>query len=197
MSETPVSLLDRLQGQPTPADWQRFVDLYEPLLRGWLGRDAAVRNEADDLIQDILKSLVQKLPDFRRQRAGSFRRWLRVITVNRVNLYWRQRRGQPLAEGGNGAEARLAQLEDPDSPVSRLWDEEHNRHVLRRLLQLIEPEFAEKTWRAFRRHVLDGAPTAAVAAELGTSEGAVLIARCRILKRLREEARGLVDEAWP
>jgi RNA polymerase sigma-70 factor (ECF subfamily) len=41
--------------------------------------------------------------------------------------------------------------------------------------------------------VLDGAPAAAVAAELGLSVNAVLIAKSRVLHRLREEGRGLLE----
>jgi hypothetical protein len=41
--------------------------------------------------------------------------------------------------------------------------------------------------------VVDGLPAAAVAAELGTTVNAVLLAKSRILRRLREEAAGLLD----
>lgn len=195
MAETPVSLLDRLQQKPAPADWQRLVDLYTPLLRDELSRTTAPHQEDDDLIQEILRCVVAKIPDFRRQRTGSFRKWLHVITRHCVSLYWRKQRRQPPAVGGDDGEFLLAQLADPDSPLDRAIDAEHDRYVVRRLLRLIEPEFRPQTWQAFQRHVLDGLPPAVVAEELGMSANAVLIARSRILKRLREEARGLIDEA--
>ena len=43
------------------------------------------------------------------------------------------------------------------------------------------------------RQVQDGQPAAEVAEELGISVNAVLIAKSRVLKRLREKAAGLVD----
>lgn len=196
MAETPVSLLDRLQRKPAPADWQRLVELYTPLLRDWLSRSAAPRQEADDLIQEILRCVVAKIADFQRQRTGSFRRWLQVITANCINLYWRKQGGKPAAVGGAEGELLLSQLADPDDPLDRSIDGEYNRYVVRRLIQLIEPEFQPQTWQAFQRHVLDGQPPAAVAEELGISANAVLIARSRILKRLREEAQGLIEEGF-
>ena len=57
----------------------------------------------------------------------------------------------------------------------------------------MEPEFTGPTWLAFRRQVIDGLPAAEVAAELGTSVNAVLLAKSRVLARLRKEARGLID----
>lgn len=196
VTETPISLLDRLQHKPAPADWQRLVELYTPLLRDWLSRYPALRQEKDDLIQEILRCVVAKIAEFRRQRAGSFRRWLQIITVNCVNLHWRKQRGKPSAVGGSDGDLLLSQLENPDSPLDRSIDAEHDRFVVRRLLQLIEPEFRPQTWQAFQRHVLDGLPPATVAEELGLSVNAILIARSRILKRLREEAQGLIDEGF-
>ncbi len=104
---------------------------------------------------------------------------------------WRSRRANPLATGDY--ESLLDQLEDPDSNLSRAWDEEHDQHVARRLLELIEPEFEPATWRAFRLLVLDGHNTAAVAAELDISANAVRIAKSRVLTRFRQEIEGLID----
>ncbi len=192
MSQTPVSLLDRLQRQPDAQSWQRLLAVYEPFIRRFL-RDPALREEADDLVQDILAVLVRELPAFRRQRSGSFRAWLRTITVNRANEWRRRNRHRPAAAGGSAALDQLAQLADPASALSRLWDAEHDRHVARRLLELLEGEFTPGTWRAFRRQVLDGASAAEAAAELGVTVNAVLIAKSRVLQRFREEAAGLLD----
>ena len=58
---------------------------------------------------------------------------------------------------------------------------------------MIEPEFAASTWRAFRRVMVDGAAVEAVAAELGLSSNAIFIAKSRVLSRVRQVIRGLVD----
>jgi RNA polymerase sigma-70 factor (ECF subfamily) len=86
----------------------------------------------------------------------------------------------------------LDQLEDPNSDLSRLWDQEHDQHVVRRLLDLIEPDFRPTTRQAFRRQVVDGAPAEVVALELGLTVNAVLIAKSRVLQQLRRQAGGLV-----
>ena len=87
----------------------------------------------------------------------------------------------------------LDQLEDPASGPSRLWEHEHDRHVLDRLLEAIEADFRPASWAAFRRLALEGAPAKQVADELGVSVNAVLIARSRILQRLREVSAGLLS----
>jgi RNA polymerase sigma-70 factor (ECF subfamily) len=194
MAETSLSLLERLRVEPDAPSWRRLVDLYTPLIHGWLRRHAVQAQDADDLVQEVLGVVVRELPRFQHdRRRNAFRCWLRTITLNRLRAFWRAQQTRGAAAGYGGVDDRLAQLEDPDGGLSRLWDQEHDQHVLRRLLELIEPEFAATTWQAFRRVTLDGLRPAAVAAELGMSVNAVLLAKSRVLRRLRQEARGLVD----
>lgn len=192
--DTPVSLLDRICHQAVDADWQRLDHLYRPLIRSWILRDPTLRDDADDLVQDVLIVLMRELPGFQRQRTGSFRRWLRLITVNQVKGFWRGRGRRPRAAGGL-AESPLSQLADPDSALSQLWDQEHDRHVLRRLLELIEnsDEFEPKTLAAFRMVVFEETKPAEVARQLCLSVNAVLLAKSRVLRWLRKESEGLVD----
>ncbi len=52
--------------------------------------------------------------------------------------------------------------------------------------------FSPPTWEAFRRFGVDGVPAVQVAEELGLSENAVILAKSRVLKRLRMEAGDLL-----
>jgi RNA polymerase sigma-70 factor (ECF subfamily) len=194
MSETSHSLLERLRGQPGGDDWRRLFELYTPLLHAWAGRHGVQRADADDLVQEVLAVLVRELPHFEHnRRPGAFRRWLRTVLAHRLRDFWRARAHRPEAAGGSDVLRRLAELEDPASGLSRLWDEEHDRHVVRKLLERIEGEVAPSTWQAFRRVALEGRDEETVAVELGLSVNAVFIAKSRVLQRLRREAAGLLD----
>jgi len=191
MPETSASLLDRLADRGDDAAWRRLLDLYTPLIRGWLRRQDVPPGEADDLTQEVLAVVVRELPEFRHnRRAGAFRAWLRAITTNCLRRAWRARDARP---GRADLGPLLDRLEDPASDPSRAWDREHDRHVLAHLLAGLKPDFQPGTWAAFRRTALDGAPTAAVAAELGVTVNAVLIARSRVVQRLRQLSAGLLD----
>ncbi|HEV3260240.1 MAG TPA: sigma-70 family RNA polymerase sigma factor [Gemmataceae bacterium] len=191
--ETSVSLLERLCDPSDKAAWRRLDDLYRPLVRRWLARDPHLGQEADDMVQEVMQVLVRELPGFHRQRNGSFRRWLRTVTAHRVLAYHRARRGRARALGAPLEECPLAQLQDSHSELSRLWDQEHDEYVLRRLLELVEPMFEPTTLAAFRRVVFDEVRPAEAAAELGLSVNAVLLAKSRVLAALRVEAKGLID----
>ncbi len=191
--ETSLTWLGRLIASPTEGDWKQLLDVYGPLLRGWLTRLGVPSADHDDLIQEVLMVVVREVADFERRRPGAFRGWLRTILGNRVRDYFRARSSHAVATGGTDAGARLEELADPESALSRLWDREHDEHVAARALARVRVDFTEVTWEAFTRHALDGRPAQEVADELGISLNAVLIAKSRVLRRLRAELDGWVD----
>jgi RNA polymerase sigma-70 factor (ECF subfamily) len=189
MLDTSQGLLQRLQSDRQGPAWHRLLELYTPLIRGWLQRHGVAGAEADDLVQEVLTTVVQELPSFQHNgQPGAFRAWLRQITANRLLGYWRARKRSPAQ-----IEPVLEQLADPGSDLGRQWDDEHDRHVLARLLDLAAGDFQPTTWQAFQRVVLDGADPDQVARELNLTINAVWSAKSRVLRRLRQEARGLVD----
>ena len=194
VNSTPVSLLERLRvAKPDADEWRRLQEIYTPLIRRWLNRVPGLGDEAADLTQDVMLVVFKELPAFERQREGSFRVWLRNVTINRTRAFWKKRDRRPQAGLGDEVNDFLARLEDPASALSREWDQEHDRYVLRKLLDIVQPDFAPATWESFRRFALEGTPAVQVAEVLGISENAVLLAKSRVLKRLREEAAGLVE----
>jgi RNA polymerase sigma-70 factor, ECF subfamily len=185
---TSVSLLDRLKvARPDAPDWQRLQHIYLPLIRRWLGRVPGLGDEADDLAQEVFLVVLRELADFDRQRAGSFRAWLRNITVNKARNFSKQRDRRPTV-GLDLTDGFLDQMADPDSDLAREWDREHDVHVVQKILAAVQPDFHPTTWAAFQRLAAGDVSAARVALELGLSENAVLLAKSRVVRRLREEA---------
>lgn len=194
MSITSMTLLDRLQKAGDSETWDRLVKIYSPLLNAWLRKYDVQSSDADDLVQDVLLAVSKELPTFRHNgRPGAFRAWLRSMLVNRTRNFWRTRDRQAQASGGSDMERRLAQLDDPNSQMSRLWNQQHDLHVAEQLLVMAEPHFTAETWQAFVRVAIDGQRADTVAEELGISVNAVFIAKSRVLSRLRLEAADIVD----
>src|SRR5207244_5812870 len=106
-------------------------------------------------------------------------------TKNKVHDHFRAQQRQPNAAGGTEAKVRLAQV--PDAADDEVEDEVIEQQLFHRALALIQSEFAESTWRAFWRVVVDGRAPQEGAEELGMSAGAVRVAKCRVLQRLRQE----------
>lgn len=191
--ETSVSLLERLAGAPSDDDWRRLDDLYQPLLRAWMVRAGVAASDVDDLVQDVLLVVFREVAGFEWRGQGAFRGWLRTILAHRVRDYFRGQKYRPTATGDSDFLRRLDELESPDSALGRLWDREHDEHVAAALMQRVQGDFAPATWQAFCRHALEGEPAVRVAEALGLSLNSVLLAKSRVLKRLRQESAGLVE----
>lgn len=186
MPTTPVSLLERLRHSGTAQDWERFVRLYTPLLWCWARRLQLENSESSDLIQDVFVLLHQKLPDFRYDRSQRFRGWLWTVFRNKHRE--RLRRQPPPGVPGN-----LDTLTN-DDPITDLISREEHVWLVGRALGVMKSDFDEKTWRACWEFVVSGKPAEEVAAELGMTRNAVFLAKYRVLRRLREEFAGLLDD---
>lgn len=193
--ETPVSLLQRLQADKHESTWQQawndWYALYHPYLHRCLEPFRLTTANADEVIGEVLYTVVTKLNDFDRQpRQGAFRTWLRTILVNRVRRQWAKVARDRIDPD---CRAALDALADPEGELSRRWDQEHDLYVMRKLLEIIRPRFTSQTWTAFHAVVLEEREPEAVAAELGMSVNAVYISRSRVLSCLRDTAAGLTD----
>jgi RNA polymerase sigma-70 factor (ECF subfamily) len=194
VTTTSISLLGRAREGDDSHAWQQFNEVYAPLLKSWLARYRLQASDADDVVQETLLAVAKELPNFEHSgNAGAFRSWLRQIMVFRLRHFWRSRQRHPQGPGDSEFLNELAELEDPDSPLTKLWEREHDRHVLQRLLTLVEPRFQPSTREAFRRVAIDGQPAQKVADELGLTLNAVVIAKSRVLRELRREGHGLFD----
>jgi RNA polymerase sigma-70 factor (ECF subfamily) len=184
MVTTPVSLLERLKSGGGTQAWNRFVQLYTPLIYGWARGRGIAREDATDIVQDVFAILVRKLPTFEYDAAGGFGRWLRTITVNKCRDHFRRRASRPVQTNVDPAPL------DVDG-VAEFTEEEYRRRLARLALAIMRDEFEPKTWQACWEHVVSGRPAAEIADQLGMSPGAVYVAKSRVLRRLREELEGL------
>jgi RNA polymerase sigma-70 factor (ECF subfamily) len=188
MHTTSPSLLERLRGPEERAAWERFVELYTPLLYYWARRQGLQVADAADLVQDVFAVLLLKLPEFRYEQGKSFRGWLRTVTLNK--WHERQRRRNPAAPGPNDPD--LSALPDGD-PAEAFAEAEYRQHLVRHALRIMQREFEPTTWKACWAVVVEDRPAAQVAAELGIRVDSVYAAKSRVLRRLRQELDGLMD----
>ena len=87
--QTRASLLIRLGNQSQDA-WPEFISIYESALYGFCRAKGLQDADVQDVLQDVLTAVMQKLPDWDSDsNRGSFRGWLfrvaRNIAVDQVN----------------------------------------------------------------------------------------------------------------
>lgn len=192
---TRMSLIARARDRADAAAWAEFASLYQPLILR-VARHAGLQEaDAEDIAQDVMRNVAVALPGLAIRPDGGFRRWLFTTTRNRITDHFRSAKHRDRGAGDSVALARLAEIpasiEEPD------WDREYERQVFGWAAERVRKEFREATWQAFSRTAIDGLSGPEVARELGTSAGAVHVARCRVLARLKEVVQEHIGDDSP
>ena len=193
--ETSLTLLQSIKQQGDFESWELLDSIYSPMIRRWLKRSHVRPADEADVLQEVLLTVSRKIPSFERGvNRGSFRSWLKKITVNCLRNYTRKRGNRGEAVGGSEMALLLQQLEDPDSLLSQAWNEEHQRCVFQHLMAIVRPGFKGETWKAFYDTAVSGKSAREVADDIGMTVGAVHTAKSRVLSELRRIGQGLLED---
>ncbi len=184
--KTRHSLLLRLRDTQDARAWSEFVAIYEPLVYRLARKRGLQHADALELSQEVLLAVAKSIDRWRCDPAcGSFRGWLFRVTRNlMINLLVKQRR-HPQAVGDTDFQRLLAQVADPASEESVVFDLEYRRSVFRWAAERVKAEFRPATWQAFWQTSVEGHAAKDVAHQLHLSVGAVYVARSRVMARLR------------
>ena len=129
------------------------------------------------------------------KERGSFRGWLRRVIRNLVINWMKHGQRRMIAFGGPGSQSLFAELATDNCPESIEFDGELRRSTFQRASESVRQEQSPKAWQAFWSTAVDGKSPAIVARELGMSVGAVRVAKCRVLARLKEVVCTLENES--
>jgi RNA polymerase sigma-70 factor (ECF subfamily) len=183
---TRASLLVRLRDPRDEAAWKEFVDLYVPVVYGYLRRQGLQDADAVDLCQDVVGAVTVAIGRLEYDPSqGSFRGWLFTVVRRKLSNWRRARKNLPAAGNDSTIRQMLEQHPAPEETEAD-WEIEWRQRVFAWACEQVRPEVSEKTWQAFWRTAIDGLSGKVVAADLGMSVAAVYLARSRIVARLKE-----------
>ncbi len=198
-NRTSQSLIVRVKNND-PDAWERLVKLYSPLVYFWCQESRLPQSDVQDIFQDVFHALAGNIGKFRRLEHGTFRGWLRTLTRNKLNDFFRKSGREPQAIGGTDAMHYLKQIpaatEQHSTSVRSAapqCEKTLQQSMLYQALTNVRPQFAEQTWQAFWMVVVDGREATDVAIDLSMRPGTVRVAKSRVLKRLRLEIGDAVD----
>lgn len=192
MVVTNPSLIQRVRDPDDHASWQEFVELYRPLLAGYVRSRGVNSADAETLVQDIIVKLWQSMANFNYDaKRGRFRTWLWQVTVNAISDFFRARKKQP--PGFDGEPAEIGNVADDAQPDAE-WIGAHRRRVLEVVLPKVRDKTQPRTWYCFEQHVLKGRTGAELAAELQLTPNAVIVNACRTLEKVRALCAEYMEE---
>lgn len=179
---TRASLVLRLRDPGDETAWRDFVELYAPIIYGYLRNQGLQDADAADLGQDALTAVVGAIGRLEYDRnRGSFRNWLFTIVRNRLSNWRRFQKGRPL-EGGSATP--LEQIPALES-MEAAWNAEWEQRIFAWACIHVRRDVSDTTWQAFWQSAVENRSGKEIAAELGLSVAAVYQAHSRVLSRMK------------
>lgn len=190
-SGTHVTLLGRLRRDPTnQAVWAEFVEHYGRKVYGWCRKWNLQEADAQDVTQNVLLKLAEKMRDFTYDPARSFRAWLKTLTRHALSDFQESRR-RPGLGSGDSVVGRLLQNIEARGDLMKHLEEEFDRELLEEAMRRVQLRVAPRTWQAFWLTAVEGLSGAEAAARIPMAVAQVFVARRRVQKMLREEVARL------
>ena len=187
---TSVTLLKALSGESDSARWTEFFRKYEGPMRAFLAaRYPSV--EADDVIQETLKALAKRLPNYHYvpDEKGHFHNYLMGIVRHKADDAIRaQAREAAKLERFKAAGAGV------QAPAA---DDEWKRSALQAAVDqlMADQTLVPRTREIFRHVALMHESPESVAAQFGTTRNNVDQIKKRLIDRLAKCVAAMTDEA--
>jgi RNA polymerase sigma factor (sigma-70 family) len=189
MSNTPLSLLERIRADRDETAWREFDGIYRPMLRRYARACGAADGDIEDIVQGCMTAIHAHISGFEHDaRIGRFRAWLRTMVRNRV-LNQLARRGPVPADADQLAQTQRREIL-PEEEFERIWWAEHLRYYLGRIRGRVDA----RTFDAFTAHVIEQQSVKQVCAKYDLSPNTLYKIKWRVTEMLREQMRSLIDD---
>jgi RNA polymerase sigma-70 factor (ECF subfamily) len=190
---TSPTLLGRLARVPSDQSaWGEFAERYGAKIYGWCRCWHLQEADAEDVTQEVLAKLAQKMQSFAYDPGRSFRAWLKTVVHHAWRDFVGSRERHETGSGDTGVLEMLQSIQARDDLAAEL-DEEFARELLDEAMARVQARVQPHTWEAFRLLALDGLSGAIVAGRLGMKVATAFVARSKVQKMIEEEVRRLQE----
>jgi RNA polymerase sigma-70 factor (ECF subfamily) len=196
-NRTRATLLQRVRNQHDEAAWNDFVLIYRNYVYAIIRRMNISDHDAEDLTQELMLNMWNKLPQTDVERIRRFRSWLSTITKNLVTDFIRKRMREADRLEKAEQDTTLSYLKAIRLPdIEPIAKKEWRIHLTNLALANIESIFSGHAIEVFRLS-LAGLEIKAIAAKLDLQENSVYRLKNRVKKRLIQEIEQLRNDLEP
>ena len=198
--KTRPSLIEKLRDQDDSQSWERFYEIYSPLLFRFSQSLGMSASEAEDLVQETVISVSKSITNYRYEPAKcSFKSWLFMIVKRRlIDLRRSQfRRKNELHDSLDQPEGGIDQHKLIDSgnstPGEELWDNDWEKFVRERAYEILKKTAKIEHLQIFDLSVNKDWDTDQISKFLEISKSRVYLILHRMRKTLKKERQTLLE----
>ena len=189
--KTRRTLLERLHDKNDDSSWKEFVETYRGYIFVVIRRMGIDDASTEDLVQQVLVKLWDKLPEFSYDSKRRFRSYVATITRNKVNDFVRSLRAEQKRIDKKYSDDSLQVIEVPEVEV--IAQQEWELFIANRALQNIRESFSGNAIEVFER-MLNGEDPEEIAATLEIKKNSVHQLNKRVKEKMIEEIKRLKFE---
>lgn len=191
---TEPSLLARLHDWEDAAAWNEFHRRYRKLIFGLARSRGLTPEEAEEVTQDVLREVAQRIETFEHDPArGKFRGWLMNLTRWRVSDKLRQRPRHEIVPVHRASESDTATAErvPAEDQLAAGEEAEWQRHVLDLAWDRLSRQVDARHLQAFQLYKLQHWEATRVATSLGLTPQQLHVISHRLTRRLQAHVERL------
>lgn len=192
--DTQLSLIQQAQADE-PSAWELVHTLYAPLIQRWArGNGIKCPHELENVCQDVFAKLVKNLRNFQhREKNGSFRGWLRVITRNHVFTHLLGDASLKTI-GGTEWHRLLHEIPFGNKEINSLLDSvsednpDEESIIFRKIVAWVDSHYKKRKRDriVFKRVIIEERPVREVAKDLNVTTNVIYQIKSRMLAKIRE-----------
>ena len=181
---TRETLIIRVKNQYDENAWQEFVEIYRRYTYVVIRRLGVDVDPAEELTQNILLKLWEKLPDYKYDpKVARFRTWLSRVIHNTVLNFRRQASRQP-------AIVELNDVHPINSETEKMMEKEWETYLTNLAMERVEGKFSGKAISVFNMS-MEGKSAAEISDSLEIEENSVYRLKNRVKNQLIQEIKVL------
>ncbi|MFQ5730925.1 MAG: RNA polymerase sigma factor [Planctomycetaceae bacterium] len=190
---TSLTLIDKLRIRDNEG-WGRFVRLYTPLILTWARETGLQDFDCETAVSDVFVAVIEGIHRF---QPGTFRGWLRRITLYKAADCHRRNTRQPSDLSSHYDISDVKEFDtwgDGDNQSSQKYWEETQllySHAVRMICE--GSENGPQQWNIVKKTLIEGVRVEDVAKEFGYEPNSIYKLRTRVLDRLQRDFRSLIQ----
>lgn len=184
MQQTRQTLIERLKDQYDEESWQTFAQIYQRYIYVVIRRMNINHSECEDLVQEVLFKIWNKLPDFQYSpNKAKFRTWLSLVIKNKVLNYLESQKSH-MNKITKAAESPLKRVSEQE--VDTIIQKEWENYITNMAMERIKESFPGQAIKVFEM-TLEGLSIQEIASKLNIKENTVYKSKNRVKAKLINE----------
>ena len=190
--QTRQTLLERIQKQHDESSWEDFVHYYRSYIYIICRRMNLPHHDSEEVVQQVLVKLWEKLPEFNYDNRKRFRGWLCTVTGNSVKDFLRKQK--TIRKTHDAAKEEDLPVHGSSSPsIEQIAEQEWKNYISTLALEQVKKNFSKQVFDIFMK-LQSGASRMQIAEEYQLPPNTISVYKRRVISALCSEIRRLEEE---